>query len=280
MKNKRISVIPGVFWIIILLMASSTCLAQTSLNPSDPVTNKVLFTEVVSQDRLNNIYLTDRQNNLHKYDGAGKLIATFSPPVTGRISMLEAWNPAKILLFYDDQQKIAFLDRFLAPISTINLRDYVDGLVKTATISQDNKIWAFNESNFSLYKIDLQFPEATRTIPLDLVFPKQAYDIRSLREYQNNLYLLDKLSGIYVFDNLGNYQKRLPFTGLSYMGFRNDELYYWQNNKIHLFNLYTLQEKTLDLPASVDTTTIKQVVIGEEQIFLISTSEIKVLPLK
>ncbi len=279
LKNKSIPVIAGLFWLIILI-TSSACLAQTSLNPSDPVADKVLFTGIVSQDRLHNIYLTDQQNNLHKYDTNGKLMVSFSPPTTGRIAMLEAWNPAKILIFYDDQQKIIFLDRFLTLTSTINLRDYVDGLVKTATFSSDNKIWAFNESNFSLYKIDLQFPEATRTVPLDLVFPKQSYDIRFLREYQNNLYLLDKLSGVYVFDNLGNYQKRLPFTGLSYIGFRGDELYYLQNGKVHFFNLYTLQEKTMDLPTTVEATNLKQVIVGEEHIFLISTDQVKVVPLQ
>ncbi|QNF32297.1 hypothetical protein HUW51_05975 [Adhaeribacter swui] len=283
MKNSRILVQKGVVWLawfICLLAITNVSLAQTALNQPDPVANKVVFTGVVSQDRLNNVYLTDQQNNLHKYDASGKLITTFSPPLTGRIAMLEAWNPAKILLFYDDQQKIIFLDRFLTPISTVNVRDYADGLVKAATFSSDNKIWAFNESSFSLHKIDLQYPEASRTMPLDLLLPRQTYDIRFMREYQNNLYVVDKLSGVYVFDNLGNYQKRLPFTGLSFIGFRGDELYYLQNGKIHLFHLYSLQDKTLDLPVDVDAANLKQIVMDEEQLFLIAASGIKVIPLK
>ncbi|MDQ3292591.1 MAG: hypothetical protein M3Q05_14990 [Bacteroidota bacterium] len=250
------------------------------MNQRDPVTDKISFTGVVSLDRLDNIYLTDQKNNLHKYDPSGKFISTFSPPITGHIASLEAWNTAKILLFYDDQQTITFLDRFLAPISSVRLSDQVDGIIKAASFASDNKIWAFNESNFSLYKIDLQFPEATRSIPLDLVLPKQQYDIRFLREYQNKVFLLDKLSGVYVFDNLGNFQKRLPFTGLNNIGFRGDELYFLANNQIHFFHLYTLQERTVDLPSTSDNSSIKQVLAGETKLYLISDIGINVLPLK
>lgn len=226
-------------------------------------------------DRLNNIYLTDRKNNIHKFDATGKLAATYSPPATGHLALIEAWNVAKILLFYDDQQKITLLDRFLAPLTTIHLSDYADGLIKIASFSSDNKVWAFNESNFSLHKIDLQFPEVSRTVPLDLMLNKQAHDIRFLREYQNNLYLVDKNSGVYVFDHLGNYQKKLPFSNLSYLGFRGNELYFLADRKLHFFHLYTFKERTLDLPAS----DYRQVLAGENNLYLISTSSLEVKPL-
>ncbi|MDQ4141022.1 MAG: hypothetical protein M3142_10910 [Bacteroidota bacterium] len=279
-KKDKTRVFSLVTFSFFLLMIAGIGKAQTNVNQRDAVSDKVVFTGVVSLDRLDNIYLTDQKNNLHKYDASGKFISTFSPPVTGHIALLEAWNTAKILLFYDDQQTITFLDRFLAPISSVRLSDQVDGIIKAASLALDNKVWAFNESNFSLHKIDFQFPEASRTIPLDLVLPKQQYDIRFLREYQNKLFLVDKLSGIYVFDNLGNYQKRLPFTGLTYVGFRGDELYYLTNNQVNFFHLYTLQERTIDLPISQNTNNYKQVLAGESNLYLISEKEIQILPLK
>lgn len=265
---------------LLSLLITSSGFSQSIVNQTNPVADKAIFTGVVSIDRLNNIYLTDRKNNLHKYNAAGKLLVTFSPPGSGHIALLEAWNAAKILLFYDDQQKVVFLDRFLAPIATTRLGDYVDGLIKTASFSAHNKIWAFNESNFSLHKLDLQYPEASRTIPLDLMLNKQQYDIRFVREYQNNVYLVDKLSGIYVFDNLGNYQKKLPFIGLSYVGFRGDELYYLSEEKVHFFHLYTLQERTIDFSSPGATGPYQQVLIGETNLYLISETELEVKALK
>ena len=265
-------------WLLWYFFANNS-IAQTSL--SQPlVAGKTEFTGVVSLDRLNNIYLTDRKNNLHQFDATGKLTATYSSPTTGHLALVEAWNSAKILLFYDDQQKLVLLDRFLAPIATTRLSDYVDGLVKMASFSSDGKVWAFNESSFSLHKIDLQFPEASRTIPLDLMLNKNQYDIRFLREYQNQVFLIDKNSGIYVFDNLGNYQKKLPFTNLTYVGFRGDELYYLNNNKVHFFHLYTLRERTVDLPDSLSLVPAQQVLIGETSMYLISATDLRAWPIK
>ncbi|WP_146153551.1 hypothetical protein [Adhaeribacter arboris] len=279
-KNKKLGSVNWFFAFGLWLAVLGSSKAQTSVNQHDPLTDKVTFSGVVSLDRLDNIYLIDQKNNLHRYDTSGKLVTTFSPSVTGHIALVEAWSTAKILLFYDDQQTLTFLDRFLAPISAVRLSDQVDGIIKMTSLASDNKIWAFNESKFNLYKIDLQFPEATRTIPLDLVLPKQQYDIRFLREYQNKVFLLDKLSGVYVFDDLGNYQKRLPFTGLTYIGFRGDELYYFANNQVHFFHLYTLQERTIDLPSALNSSTFKQVLVGESKFYLISDSGIQVLPFK
>ncbi|QMU27746.1 hypothetical protein [Adhaeribacter radiodurans] len=279
-RKKNLRVYKGLISLGLWLALVGSSKAQIIVNQRNPIIDKVSFSGVVSIDRQDNIYLTDQKNNLHKYDASGKFISTFSPPVLGHIASLEAWNTAKIFLFYDDQQSITFLDRFLAPFSTVRLGDQVDGIIKAASLASDNKIWAFNESNFSLHKIDLQFPEATRTIPLDLILPKQQYDFRFLREYQNKVFLLDKLSGIYVFDNLGTYQKRLPFSGLNYVGFRGDELYYLANNQVHFFHLYTLQERTVDLPTSQNTTTIKQVILGDANMYVINDSALTILPLK
>lgn len=262
----------GIFLLAVLL-------SQNAYSQTNPVANTALLTEVVSMDRLGNVYVADRKNNLRKYDATGKLVTTFSPPGTGHIALIEAWNPAKILLFYDDQQKIIFLDRFLTPVATTRLSDYVDGLIKTASFSTDNKIWAFNESNFSLHKLDLQYPEASRAVPLDLMLNKQQYDIRLVREYQNNVYLVDRLSGIYVFDNLGNYQKKLPFTGLTYVGFQGDELYYLSGGKIHFFHLYTLQQRTMELASVGANGSYLQALIGDSVIYLISESGLEVKPL-
>jgi hypothetical protein len=275
---KSNALLPALFFLLFISLVVPFFFFNTAAQntpPSQPKANAVEYTGVVSIDRLNNLYLADRQNNLRKFNAAGQLVATYSPPATGHLALIEAWNASKILLFYDDQQKIVLLDRFLAPISTVRLSDYTDGLIKTASFSGDNKLWAFDESNFSLHKIDLQFPEASRNIPLNLLLSQNQYDIRFLREYQNHVYLLDKSSGIYVFDNLGNYLKKLPFTGLSYLGFRGDELYFLAGGQVHFFHLYTLQERSVNIPSS----TYLQVLAGEKSLYLITETSLTEVPL-
>ena len=223
----------------------------------------------MSIDRLNNIYLTDRKNNVYQFNGAGRLINTYSPPRTGNIGNIEAWNAMKVMLFYDDQQQITLLDRFLNNIATIRLRDITEGLIKVATTAADERLWLFNESDFSLLKYDPRTSEMVSTTPLNLTFDRKKADIRYIREYQNMVYVVDKTTGIYVFDNLGNYKKTLPFPDLSYIGFRGDELYYLAGGKLRFFNLYSFAERAFDVPPVQN---YKQALVGEELVYLLSES--------
>ena len=222
----------------------------------------------MSIDRLDNIYLTDKKNNVHQFHATGRLVNTYSPPRTGHIGNIEAWNAMKVMLFYDDQQQITLLDRFLNNIATIRLRDITNNaLVKVATTTADEKIWLFNESDFSLLKYDPNTSEITSTTELNLTFDRKKTDIRYIREYQNMVYLVDKTTGIYVFDNLGNYKKTLPFAELSYIGFKGDELYFLSGGKLHFFNLYSFAERTYDVPP---VPLYRQVLVGQELVYLLS----------
>lgn len=220
-------------------------------------------------DRMSNIYLTDSKNNLHQYNATGRLMSTYSPTRTGHIGNVEAWNGMKVMLFYDDQQQVILLDRFLNNISTINLRNYTDGLIKVATTTADDRLWLFNESEFSLLKFDPKNSEIVSTTPLNLTFDRKKTDIRFIREYQNMVYMVDKTTGIYVFDNLGNYKKTLPFPELSIICFKGDELYFLQGGKLHFFNLYSFAERSFDVPP---VPTYRQALVGEDLVYLLSDS--------
>ena len=94
--------------------------------------------------------------------------------------------------------------------------------------------------------------------------------------YQNNLYLVDRTTGIFVFDNLGNYKKKLPFVGLSMVGFRGDELYYFSEGALHFFHLYNLTERIVPLPLGVDAAGVRQVLVGEERAYVFTAAGVAV----
>lgn len=203
----------------------------------------------VSVDRNGSVYLLDKGRSLFMLDSLGKPINTFSPPSRGRIAAVEAWNPMKVFLFYEDRQELMLLDRFMRPIASTRLTDlgYM-GNVQAATLTSDDSFWLFNESDFTLSKLDLRYQKPIVETPLDLILDKARFDVRFIREYQNMVYLLDYNGGVYVFDNLGNYKKKLPFTGIAYIGFKGNELYFVKDNALHFFDLYKMQERVLPLP--------------------------------
>jgi len=203
----------------------------------------------ISQDRNGRIYFLDPLRNLLRLDTLGRPLDTFSPPTRGRIGSIEAWNPMKILLFYEDRQALLLLDRFLRPISNTDLRDLnYEGIARAATPAADDGIWLFDETNLTLSKLDLRLRKVTVETPLNLILDRERFDVRQLREYQNMLYLLDYNNGIYVFDNLGNYKKSIPLNGLGYIGFRGNELYFVQDGQLHFYDLYTSTKRTVALP--------------------------------
>lgn len=210
----------------------------------------VASASTVSVDRNGSVYLLDKGRSLFMLDSLGRPINTFSPPSRGRITAVEAWNPMKVFLFYEDRQEFMLLDRFMNPIASTRLTDlgYM-GNVQAATLTSDDSFWLFNESNFTLSKLDLRYQKPIIETPLDLILDKARFDVRFLREYQNMLYLLDYNGGVYVFDNLGNYKTKLPFTGLTYIGFKGNELYFVKENQLHFFDLYKQTERIIELPA-------------------------------
>ena len=225
----------------------------------------------VSIDRLGNFYFADQRRTVYQFNAAGEPMQTYSPPISGTVSTIEARNGTKILLFYYDQQRLVFLDRFLRELSTVNLANLAElgngDLFGAATFSGDDQLWLYNESNFTLSKIDSRTYKPLVSTPLNLLLNRQRFDVRFLREYQNNLYLVEKNTGVLVFDNMGNYRKTLPFPGLDYVGFLGEELYYLKDNQLHFFHLYNGAERQVDL---LPGNNYKNALVGEEFLYLFS----------
>lgn len=220
-----------------------------------------------SLDRRGNLYVADERNNLRQFSPDGQLLATYSPPLVGHTGSVEAWNAAKILVYYDDRQELLLLDRFLAPIGGTRFSEVIDnGLIRLATIAPDDNLWLLNESNLTLLQYSSGQQRVTVTTPLDVLLGRIKPDFRFLREYQNNLYLVDRVGGIWVFDNLGNFRKRLPITDVSWVGFRGNELYYLKDGLLHFYHLYNFQERTMLLP----TPDAAQVLVGEQYLYALT----------
>lgn len=204
----------------------------------------------VSIDNYNHLFTVDKSGNVYKYDSLGNLLYTYSPDRAGTVTSLEAWPTMQIFTFSRDQQIYSFLSRFLTPVPGFpaKVNNQQIGFVRAATIASTNQIWVFDDTDFSLKKVDPSLQKVVISSPLNQVLTNNNYQINYMREYQNLLYMQDALSGILVFDNLGNYKKALPFPGLTNFNFFKKELYFLSKQKLLFFDLYTLQERTINLP--------------------------------
>lgn len=227
----------------------------------------------VSIDRYGLMYLADEEGNIYKYDSTGALLITYSPPKKADVTLIEAWRNVNIFIFYRTFQEYVFLDRFLAPSPNARLESTNVGFARLATFSYDNNMWLIDETDFSLKKYNLTYNKIDLNTPLDLLLDPMLYDMNSLREYQNLVFINDKNSGILVFDNMGNYKTKIPVKGLTSIGFYNDEIYFPEGDKIRFINMYTYSERTEPLP---ETGPFQYILYSKSRMYLFRSNSVEV----
>ena len=199
------------------------------------VANKIT---AFSQDRTGNIFLTFEGGAITKLSSSLDSLISFSPEKLGDITLLEAWHGFQIFAFYKEFQEFVLLDRFLTRNTRFQLSQSSANYVNMCTISSDQNLWIFEENQFRLIKLNLSIRAIDIEIPLDFVLDANEHKITFLREYQNLVFLVDEYSGIYILDNLGNYLRKIDAPGISNCSFRNEHIFYLQDDTVHDINLY------------------------------------------
>jgi hypothetical protein len=227
----------------------------------------------VSIDQSGNIYVADAMGNLFKYTADGKYVVEYSPELPAMITSLEAWHGLRIFLFYRDRQEYTFLNRFLTEQGTFSFNPASVGFVEAAAPSADNNVWMFDQSDFSLKKYSLQLREVIVRTPLDLLLDPDDYEIGTIREYQNKVYISDFRAGLLVFDNLGNYLKKIPVQGMRFFSFQGETVYMIRDNKLISINIYSDAHEASPLPVDGSW---RFAFRHEGRTYLVSDSEIRI----
>ncbi len=260
-------------WLVVL-----TALALRAQPPLEAVRAVPLGVVAhASLDRNGHLFVADERGNINKYTSEGQPLLHFSPQKLAVPDLLEAWFTLRIFAFYQEYQEYLLLDRFLHNSPLIRFAPDAVGFARSATLAADNLIWVFDDTDFSLKKYDPQTRQNVLVSPLALQLETPWVQVGFMREYQNQLYVSDERNGLLVFDNLGNYRKRLPFAGLAQFGFYRDELYFLRGNELVFFHLYNFQERTvpLVLPASP----VRQVLVVPTHVLLLTDRALEVYPL-
>ena len=117
------------------------------------------------------------------------------------------------------------------------------GFITFATLALDGNIWAIDNSDYSLKKINSENNKTIITTNLNFIINQNESEILFMKEYNNFLYISTTNNGILVFDNLGTYKKKLPYNNISFFSFKESDLCFITNKKINYFNTITLELK-------------------------------------
>ncbi|MGD1841338.1 MAG: hypothetical protein ACFB0B_10645 [Thermonemataceae bacterium] len=262
-----------IWWLGMLWMQQVTAQSFTFQR-----TVRIPLAQQVSVDRYKNIYLADQKGNVIQYNVQGDSLRTFSPLKLGDISLLEAWPTVRIFVFYKDFQEYLYLNRFLTPSERIAIDERYVGFARVATLSPDNGIWAFDDTDFSLKKYNPQLQTLQVNTPCDLLLNAQDYNLQFIKEYQNQVFLCDQNSGILIFDNLGNFKKKLYLRPSTNIGFWNDWIYFVdEQKKLSLQHIYSTELKQIDLPIEQS---YNQVIFMGDTVVLLDKSKMHLYHMK
>lgn len=164
-------------------------------------------------DNLGELFLISTDNQLKKYNEKGDSIGVFNQVTTyGKLACVEAQNPWKTILFYEQFATVVLLDKYLNVLTSIKLRDHDIYKVHALTTSYDNNIWLYDEQENKIKKVNDNGDKLFESVDFRNLFdvvptPSKIVDA------DGYLYLYDPELGIYKFDYYGKFLALLPFKG-------------------------------------------------------------------
>ena len=243
----------GTLFLSVLGLSSSFSHSQDSSSVmSFELTLEIEVTsKSITSDYLGNAYTID-DNEIAKYSAAGILISSFSDKNAGTITSVDASNPLRVQVFYQDFGQIIYLDDVLSVIgSKISLIEQGLDQATLSCSSWDDGIWLYDPQDFELKRLgsDLRLSHQSGNI-------NQLVGIEANPNYiiekNNFVYLNDPLTGILVFDQFGTYYKTLPVRGIDRFQVSGEQVFYLQDGKLMSYNMQTFQHANLPITSDRD----------------------------
>ena len=261
--------------LVFVFLSIYTCFNYTSAQELELI-NEWSVNDVVdaTSDFSGNLYLSNEHGVISKYDKNGALQISYSGTVKSSIYSIDASHTSKIFGFYRDQQSYIILDRFLNPLNEANLNPSIIGFATETAYSANNNLWLFDQSDLSIKKINLISDVVVTLNAIPLMIAEEEWDLLQIEEYQNRLFLYNSSKDMYVFDNLGNYIRKLNINPDCKVSFNDSHLIFIQSDRILTLNIYNNEISEIGLLNN--TNSVLKVISTNNFIYLIFKNKISV----
>ncbi len=203
----------------------------------------------IELDASGNIYLIE-DAKASMYSPEGKLEYWYRNMYTKSLHSIDISNPEKILLFYKEDQKITLINQYFKSIPKpffLNEKGYEN--ISMACTSSDGSIWVFDQSARQLIKLTDQGGFITQSGTFSDKITSDFSPV-FMKEYKGLLYLTDPRMGIFVFNQIGEYQETLPVLNVNHFRIESGLLYFIRDGKAETYNLKSGAEKKYDMPTN------------------------------
>jgi hypothetical protein len=225
-------------------------------------------------DNIGALYLITPGNQLKKYNEKGDSVGVFNEVTKyGKLAYVDAGNPWKTILFYENFSTIVLLDKYLNVVTAINLRKQNIFRVRAVTSSYDNNIWLFDEQDNKLKKIDDNGNLLAETIDFRLLFDS-APDPVKIIDRDGFVYLYDPQKGVYIFDYYGSFKSKLTFLNWTDMEVFSKNIYGFDKENIYKYTPPLPDVITYKLPIELQNNTA--IKISNRLIYVLKNQKLEI----
>jgi hypothetical protein len=272
------------FNLMILLVSCFVAATNKTANISSKVNNdtlthlplyaslKVEGTQVNS-DPVENYYISS-STSIWKTSSQNNQKFIFDSKKSGNISLIDAGDPMKVLVFYKDLSLITFLDNFMAETSfNISLMDFGLDQAEVVCKALNNGIWVYDVKQDKLVKISNTLKVEVEILNIQRIIG-EAFSPTQMMERTSGLYLNDPNKGIFVFDNYGSFLRKIPELNILKFNVIEDVIAFRQDNDIN-----TLNTKTLEFNKIYSDSLMSDFSINEKKLYILNADSLHIYKL-
>lgn len=232
--------------------------------------------ELFSIDNKENIYFIEG-NHLFKSAPPYQSRSSFYFGKHDSNATLNTSNPNKILLFFYETQKLIILDSSLqTSIRPLYLDEIGMFDISLVAPSSDMGYCMYNEFDNSLTLLDELFIPKVRPIDLNAFF-KHPKTPTFLYENDGKIFLNIPSDGILILNEKGQFVTLAPIKGLIDFQVLGDDIVYYRDLQIHIYNINEQKTRTIPLPKIAD---VLNTLWTKEKLFLQTKDKILIFRLK
>lgn len=203
----------------------------------------------ISADQLGQFYMI-RGAMVIKYDAGGDSVYSWSEPQTGRITLVDAADPMRVLLYQQDFNLVRILNNRLAPLSGPYRLDDA-GITSTLAIasSRQGGFWLIDGSTLRLRHLDQQLATLVESAPLNLPSATISAGYR-IYETGDQVLLLIPDREILIFDLFANLVRKIPIKVPSFNVYGNLVVLVYPDRVTLWKDPVTAEETVISMPGS------------------------------
>lgn len=218
-------------------------------------------------DRAGDLYIFTA-SSLIKFDKDGKQLAEMlTPPPTA----FDTGNGVRLLMYFRQEQRYKIITPSLSEVSTNALDNAIAIEPWLVCSAGDYNILIFDDADLSVKKVDTQQDKVLSEFKVDSTLITGGERLLYMQAYQNFTFLLDRQSGISIYNSMGRKLKTITITGINSFHFLGQELYYFKDGKLHFTDLFSAETRVEEIRGSY-----KNVLITDERLIGISPNRVDI----